>query len=145
MTGNNDQEKSWEAVIACHHPTQPTRYYRGYMLHYPLSGSSKASTTLRQTLANWSVCTDLTISMQYPLLSLSDTQTVEVTASSLEFDQLMTFDADLRHAMQRAPQVNLSPGTMQLHQMLQTSFLHTQGQPPKTRLQIITGFQTSIF
>src|SRR5699024_12823055 len=66
------QTPSWEAVIACHDPTQPTRYYRSYTLHYPASSSDHINTTLHHTLQSWSTGTGLTLSTQHPLLANSD-------------------------------------------------------------------------
>lgn len=145
MATNTGPQPSWNDVIACHHPTQPTRYYRGYTLHYPTDSEAKATTTLHGALSNWSAGTSLALSVQYPLLSITDYQTIEITASSPDFDQLLKFDAQFRQSTQEIPKADLAPSTLDLLKALQGASPQAKDQAPTTTLELISGLQASVF
>lgn len=139
------QTPSWEAVIACHDPTQPTRYYRSYTLHYPASSSEHINTTLHHTLQAWSTGTGLTLSTQHPLLAISDEHTTTITASSRDFDQLLDFDTDFRTTAQALPNTNVTPSTLELLAALQDAEPNNGSHTPRSTLEIITQLQANAF
>ena len=138
----NQPLPSWDAVIACHDPTQPTRYYRAYTLHYPADSSERISATLHHTLAQWSTETGLILSTQYPLLAISEQHTTTITASSLNFDQLLDFDAALRQAIRTTSKVEVLPSTLET---LQADLPTTGPHAPRSTLEIITQLQSCAF
>lgn len=145
MPNNIDPTSSWEHVIACSHPTQPTRYYRGYVLHYPTSSEAAVTALAQDSLATWSANTGVTLTVQYPLLPLTDHLTLELSASSLDFDNLLRFDTEFRAEIQHLPEGQLEPATMQLLDALSQT-THDQGnESPVTTLEVIEGLQAPAF
>lgn len=136
---------SWDTVIACHDPIQPTRYYRAYTLLYPDSSSTLISATLHATLEQWSTSTGLALSTQYPLLAISDQHTTTITASSQDFDQLLDFDEDFRATLRGIPNTEVSPSTMELLEALQDAAPTNGLTSPRSSLEVITHLQASAF
>src|SRR5699024_4231439 len=102
------QTPSWEAVIACHDPTQPTRYYRSYTLHEPASISDHIYPPLQHSPQPSTADTPLTLSAQPPLLPIPEKPTATFAPSSRVSDQLLGCDPAFRTP---APVVPFSPGT----------------------------------
>lgn len=142
---NIDSTSSWEHVIACSHPTQPTRYYRGYALHCPAPSEAAATTIVQGSLAAWSANTGVTLTVQYPLLSVTDHLTIELSASSLDFEDLLRFDAELRAEVQQIPEGQLEPATMRLLEALSQTTQHHGDRSPTTTLEAIEGLQATAF
>src|SRR5699024_6280009 len=107
-------------------------------LHYPADSSERISATLHHTLAQWSTETGLILSTQYPLLAISEQHTTTITASSLNFDQLLDFDAALRQAIRTTSKVEVLPSTLELLETLQADLPTTGPHAPRSTLEIIT-------
>lgn len=147
MLSDNDStsSSSWEQVIACSHPTQPTRYYRGYALHYPTPSEATAMTIVQNLLATWNTSTGVTLIVQDPLLSVTDHLTIELSASSLDFDTLLRLDTELRAEVRQCPDAQLEPATLQLFDALSAASANAGNQTPTTTLTIIDGLQAVAF
>lgn len=136
---------SWDAVIACHDPAQPTRYYRAYTVLYPASSSDQVSATLHDTLEHWSASAELTLSTQYPLLAISDQHTTIITASSRDFDRLLDFDGEFRATLKAVQGAEVSPSTLELLEVLQDAAPANGLNSPRSTLKVITQLQASAF
>jgi len=136
---------SWDTVIACHDPTQPTRYYRAYTMHYPDSSSAHISATLHATLEQWSTSTGLSLTTQYPLLAISEQHATHITASSQDFDRLLDFDAYFRATLQAIPNTEILPSTLELLETLQEAAPTNGLNSPRSTLEVITQLQSSAF